>query len=497
MPLACLGNLKPGQIPRILSSEYACRIARFSIASSFRKACELFNIACERIGTDHEISLSTFVRDVFKIGKTLITYKNQKVRELLKENGFDPDSGLFPKAELPEVLRNRTAEMLTIDPGKIYGVQHLPSLIAEGKSVPDLEVFRTANKRREARNQISSDDMNRIIRDYIGWFNSQQKYREYSLLHPVTLEIKPDEVVYIAVDAVLVTEQSEQHIPGGKIESKSERTYISHWNIQIETGKFRYRITDLSRDGAFKQLIAVLLANRLTSKFMVFFTDGEKCIFEDIRRLFCHSNYVIYLDWYHAQNKVVNLTSLAIRSVRVDDPRGEVEHYTRGSKKGQVKKTDKTSLSKLYARAISRILWSGNVDEAIDYISHIPQENVKDSNWLEKLKDYIKGKSPYITCYSLRKRVGLRNSSNGVENENMILVANRQKHKTMSWQTNVSSALAAISAVFLNNEADIWFNQGILSFNISASTNTDATVSTGIDDPPLQEELDFDPNTGA
>ena len=89
MPLACLGNLKPGQIPRILSSEYACRIARFSIASSFRKACELFNIACERIGTDHEISLSTFVRDVFKIGKTLITYKNQKVRKLLKENGFD------------------------------------------------------------------------------------------------------------------------------------------------------------------------------------------------------------------------------------------------------------------------------------------------------------------------------------------------------------------------------------------------------------------------
>ncbi len=111
--------------------------------------------------------------------------------------------------------------------------------------------------------------MNRIISDYVIWFNSCQKYREYGLLHPVSLEINPDEVVYISVDAVLVTEQSEQHIRGGKKESRQERTFISHWNIQIESGLFRYRITDLSRDAVYRQLIAVLLANRLTSKFMV------------------------------------------------------------------------------------------------------------------------------------------------------------------------------------------------------------------------------------
>ena len=497
VPLACLGKLKTGAVPRILSSEYCYRIAKYAVAAPFRKACDLFNMSCERAGTDHEITYSTFIRDVFKIGNDLISYKKQKTREILKQHGFDPDTGLLPQGELPEFMRNKDAASVIVDPCKICSAQHLPSLMAEGWSVPDLEEFRIAQKRRKSRKLASPDNMNRIISDYVIWFNSCQKYREYGLLHPVSLEINPDEVVYISVDAVLVTEQSEQHIRGGKKESRQERTFISHWNIQIESGLFRYRITDLSRDAVYRQLIAVLLANRLTSKFMVFFTDGEKCIFEDIRKYFSRSKYVIYLDWYHAQNKVINLTSTAIKSVRVDDPRGEAEYYARGSKKGQIRKRDKTSLSKLYARAICRILWSGNVDEAIDYIGHIPPEDIKAPGWLDKLKDYIKGKSSYITCYSLRRRAGLRNSSNGVENENMILIANRQKHKTMSWQRNVSPALAALSAVFANDETDCWFNRGELPFSACAPTDTDDSESVEMDEPPFSEEPIIDALTTA
>ena len=88
-------------------------------------------------------------------------------------------------------------------------------------------------------------------------------------------------------------------------------------------------------------------------------------------------------------------------------------------------------------------------------------------------------------------------SSNGVENENMILIANLQNHKTMSWQKNVSSALAALSAVFANDETDSWFNRGELPFSVCSSTDTDDTESVEMDETPFSEEPIIDALTTA
>ena len=64
----------------------------------------------------------------------------------------------------------------------------------------------------------------------------------------------------------------------------------------------------------------------------------------------------------------------------------------------------------------------------------------------------------------MRAELGLRNSSNPVEKENDMLVAQRQKHNGMSWSKNGSSALAAIEMVYQNKYEDIWFQHGQISF---------------------------------
>jgi hypothetical protein len=79
----------------------------------------------------------------------------------------------------------------------------------------------------------------------------------------------------------------------------------------------------------------------------------------------------------------------------------------------------------------------------------------------------------------------------------MILIANRQKHKTMSWQRNVSPSLAALSAVFANDETDCWFNRGELPFSACAPTDTDDSESVEMDEPPFSEEPIIDALTTA
>lgn len=58
-----------------------------------------------------------------------------------------------------------------------------------------------------------------------------------------------------------------------------------------------------------------------------------------------------------------------------------------------------------------------------------------DQEWAElaKLISYLQRHRPHIPCYSVRKQLGLRNSSDRGEKENALVVATRQKHNGMSW----------------------------------------------------------------
>ncbi len=111
-----------------------------------------------------------------------------------------------------------------------------------------------------------------------------------------------------------------------------------------------------------------------------------------------------------------------------------------------------------------RILWVGDVKNAVSYLESLPSPVIKNQKWLDEQINYLKRKESSITCYAVRAGLGLRNSSNPVEKENDMLVAQRQKHNGMSWSKHGSSALTAIEMVYQNNYEDIWFRQGQISF---------------------------------
>ena len=78
-------------------------------------------------------------------------------------------------------------------------------------------------------------------------------------------------------------------------------------------------------------------------------------------------------------------------------------------------------------------LWHGLIEPAIDYLKTIEDVYIKNRDALLKLRGYFERNRPFIPCYSVRKRLGLRNSSNVGEKSNDLLVSDRQKHNGMSW----------------------------------------------------------------
>ncbi|RZB31096.1 MAG: hypothetical protein AEth_00779, partial [Candidatus Argoarchaeum ethanivorans] len=71
----------------------------------------------------------------------------------------------------------------------------------------------------------------------------------------------------------------------------------------------------------------------------------------------------------------------------------------------------------------------------------IDPSNIKAEFRIVKLIEYLKRNKPRIPNYELRKRLGLRNSSNIGEKMNDLLVSNRQKDNGMSWAQILSSPI--------------------------------------------------------
>ena len=86
------------------------------------------------------------------------------------------------------------------------------------------------------------------------------------------------------------------------------------------------------------------------------------------------------------------------------------------------KEEKKRTLQKLL-----RILWTGNVTEAILYLRNLNPGVLRPNHRVRDLTGYLEKHREHIPCYALRAELGLRNSSNRVEKENDLVVAQRQK----------------------------------------------------------------------
>ena len=247
------------------------------------------------------------------------------------------------------------------------------------------------------------------------------------------IESSPSECVYVSIDDVGVKHQKDSR---SRKAGKSAK-YVENTVIHIQNGPDIYTLTACGMKNAMKAMLAFLVSNRLLQNKLVFFTDGARNIKSSIEEMFQFHPYTAILDWYHLKKKCQELLSMALKG----------------------KEMRNKALEKLL-----RILWVGDVQSAISYLGSLPASMIKSQKWLDEQINYLKRKEYGITCYVVRAELGLRNSSNPVEKENDLLVAQRQKHNGMSWSKNGSSALAAIEMVYQNGYEDIWFQHGRISF---------------------------------
>jgi hypothetical protein len=113
----------------------------------------------------------------------------------------------------------------------------------------------------------------------------------------------------------------------------------------------------------------------------------------------------VLLDWYHLVKKFREKLSLACKGRNIHNR---------------------------HLRQLLPLLWFGLVDQAKDYLHHIPATEIKNAKALKRLLGYLERNHQAIPCCALRNQLKLPNSSSPVERSNNLVTSRRQKHNGMS-----------------------------------------------------------------
>lgn len=217
---------------------------------------------------------------------------------------------------------------------------------------------------------------------------------------------------------------------------------IQHTVAAVEQHDRRYTLTGYGVVATLRTLMAFLVHNGCLGYRLQFFVDGQRSLQDAIRRCFAwHPAVILILDWYHLRKKCATLLSLAMTG---RDPRNAA------------------------LKAVLHLLWYGCVDEAQAMLKDLDQPQIKHPKALKELIGYLERNRSGIPCYAVRKRLGLRNSSQLGEKMNDVVVADRQKHRGMSWSVAGSTALASLTALVKNGEVAHWLKEGTLEFKLAA-----------------------------
>jgi len=242
------------------------------------------------------------------------------------------------------------------------------------------------------------------------------------------------DAVNISIDDVCVKRQTETR-PRDEEAEQAKRVNNTVINVQHSSGS--YILNNHSIFGALKWLIAFLISSSLLGKQLVIFADGARDINNAVLKMLGFTNFKIILDWYHLEKKCKEQLSMALKGSKI---RNE------------------------FLERLLPCLWFGNVSRAIILLENIDPKNVRDHSVIIKLIEYFERIRRYIPCYALRKRLGLRNSSNLGEKSNDLVVSDRQKHNGMSWSDDGSVAFATVTTVFRNGELPRWVKNHDLAF---------------------------------
>jgi hypothetical protein len=255
--------------------------------------------------------------------------------------------------------------------------------------------------------------------------------------NPVRYE-QPAETVNISIDDVVVKQQKPQRTSADEAhelvegtEKSHGRKYVHNTVAHLQHQEQSYCITGQGVPAVLRIVLGYLLTNGVLGCRLQFFVDGQKTLQAAILRAFAwFGNLGMLLDWYHLEDKCARQLSLAM--------------------KGAVLRNEALS-------ALSALLWCGRVDSAKAFLQSLPEADLKKPDEIRVLIGYLERHRPYLPCYAVRKRLGLRNSSNIGEKMNDLLVSARQKHNGMSWSAGGSIALVALEALKRNHEYQHWF----------------------------------------
>lgn len=263
-------------------------------------------------------------------------------------------------------------------------------------------------------------------------------YEAEMLTNPVPYEVTAD-TVQVSIDPVGVKKQKETR---QTISPKGKREMVYQTVAHVQQGQQSYSLNGPCIGFVLDLLLAFLLHNELLKYNLLFFVDGQRSLHNAILALFAwFAPLQLILDWYHLQQKCQTLLSVALKG--------------------------RNSRHQVLEQLLP-LLWLGLVDRAIAVLRAIDPDQIKDPARLDDLIGYFQRQQPFIPCYAVRKRLGLRNSSNLGEKANDLLVSARQKHNGMSWSPSGSVALAALTALVRNNEHQLWFRSHTLRFSFAS-----------------------------
>lgn len=242
-----------------------------------------------------------------------------------------------------------------------------------------------------------------------------------------------DCAVNISVDEVCCKQQSAKR---PCVNRENEPKQIKNTVVHVQKGNNSYVLTGETVSEAIRLLVGFLLSNGLLGAYpLVFFADGARIIKNTVEEYFQFAPYKYILDWPHLTKKTAELLSSAINGRK---KRNEIHEK------------------------LKQLLWRGDITAAIAFLDTLPVEDIKSADWLVQLKNYLERNRTNIPCYAMRKRLGLRVSSNLGEKANDRVVSSRQKHNGMAWSREGSFALASICVTQLNAEMNDWlFNHSV------------------------------------
>lgn len=286
------------------------------------------------------------------------------------------------------------------------------------------------------------DSLKRLIRRASGKIRDGK----FSIgIHDEIISIDPEFTVNISDDDVKVKKQKEKRDKSNNEKdsnNKTSRKYILDTLIHVEKLGMKYVLTGFGIKKLLNILIAFLINSDEIKNRIQFFTDGHTILNNTILSCFdWHHNIGIILDWFHLSKKCKERLSSGLKGRKI---RNEV------------------------LRHLMPLLWNGLTDDAIEYLENLDIMLIKDQSHILKLIEYLKRNQSYIPCYSVRKKLGLRNSSNVGEKMNDLIISERQKHNGMSWSKDGSICLAGLTALIKNNESERWFADDYLEFKLAA-----------------------------